>query len=173
MLDGYYTCSDLDECLQLLKDDDNLAVAISRQHALNNPTVAQSDIFCFEENQNIFNYLNSMYIRKDHSHFSEINDITQRAFESGLFKKWAHDSKVKLPRAMDDPALMSVKLEKIYGAIFSYGLVTILSVTSIIVEVLAHPKSRLPNAHLIWVYLDKFVDADRHYLKNFLGKVAK
>lgn len=170
MLDGYFTCPNLDDCLQLLKVNYNLAVAITRQHALNNPTIAQSDIFCFEENQNIYNYLISMYIRKDHRHFREINDIAQRAFETGLFKKWAYDSKVKLPRVTVDATIISLKLEQIYGAIFSYCLVTILSVSSIIVEILAHPKSKIPNANRVWVYLDQFVDSERHYLKNIMGK---
>lgn len=46
--------------------------------------------------QDINGYLISMFIREDHPQRQQISAITERAFESGLFVKWARDTATEL-----------------------------------------------------------------------------
>lgn len=53
----YNPCFLMDRCLENLKDNDKLAVAISRQHATNAKiSLTEDDMFCFEKANNVFGY---------------------------------------------------------------------------------------------------------------------
>lgn len=166
MLQNFFICPDLDDCLRTLKEHNHLAVAVSRKHALNNPVIAQSDIYCFQEDQNINTFMISMHIKKDHPKLHAINELAQRAFESGLFVKWTKDSKVEFPRQIENTVLISLTIDLIYGAIFAYVMMMSLSIVILFAETLAYSKARMVNAKKYWIYMDIAVDAERHYLKN-------
>jgi hypothetical protein len=62
----YQPCYNYDQCLEKLKNDDKLAVAISRQHAMNAKiSLTEDDMFCFEKANNIFSYSVVMLFKRD------------------------------------------------------------------------------------------------------------
>lgn len=91
--DAYVACLEMDKCLLELKSDSKLAVAISRQHAMNAPIpIGDNDMFCFETKQNIFSYSVVMLFKKDHHLIPLVNTLIRRIAESGFILKWKADS---------------------------------------------------------------------------------
>lgn len=171
MLDAFRICVDLNECLRDLKDNNNLAVAISRQGAFNNPVIAQSDIFCFEEDQNINSYLVAMYIRRDHHNLRKLNEIIERSFESGLFVKWARDSKVALPEATEDRPVISMELDQLYAAMFAYLVFIFFAASSFVAEIFAFRNLTGPNPSRFWAVVKFLIDDERYFLKDIFKNV--
>ncbi|GAB0100425.1 ionotropic receptor 87a [Sergentomyia squamirostris] len=87
-------CPDIDVCLDDLKRDSELGVAVSREHARNSPLIDESDMFCFHHSENIYSYSISMLVQRDYHLLPKINDIIRTILESGLLSKWQKDSEV-------------------------------------------------------------------------------
>ncbi|XP_059611138.1 uncharacterized protein LOC132258050 [Phlebotomus argentipes] len=87
-------CPDIDACLQRVRHDSELGVAVSRQHARNSPLIDESDMFCFHRAENIYSYSVSMLVKRDFHLLPKINDIIRTILESGLLYKWQKDSEV-------------------------------------------------------------------------------
>ena len=89
---NYKTCLDMDKCLMELKSNDKLAVAISRQHAINaRIPLNNDDMFCFAKADNIFSFSVVMLFKKDHHLLPSINTLIRRIAESGFILKWKAD----------------------------------------------------------------------------------
>lgn len=106
-----------------------------------------------------------MYIRTDHYAYQNISDITQRAFEAGLFVKWSRDSKTECRRPVEDVNII-IRIEQIYASLFIYLLSVVISALLLLVEQFVHKKARIGNSKMIWVYADLFIDGDRHYFQG-------
>lgn len=76
--------------------DRKTAVAVSRQHADNNPSISTTDMYCFKKTDNIYTFSVSMLTKKDYHLLSKINDIIRTISESGLLSKWQRDSEKKV-----------------------------------------------------------------------------
>lgn len=68
------------------------AVAVMRKHAMNCPTVAKEDIFCFDRSQNIQDIGISMMVRPQFELLPKMNRMLRYSMESGLFAKWERES---------------------------------------------------------------------------------
>ncbi|KAJ6645966.1 hypothetical protein Bhyg_01175, partial [Pseudolycoriella hygida] len=49
---SFHLCNVIDACFLQLKFNDFLAVATSREHAMNNPVLPKTEIFCFSKANN-------------------------------------------------------------------------------------------------------------------------
>lgn len=91
--ENYKPCLEMDKCLMKLKSDDKLAVAISRQHAINaRIPLNDEDMFCFDKVNNIFSFSVVMLFKKDHHLLPAFNTLIRRIAESGFILKWKADS---------------------------------------------------------------------------------
>lgn len=89
----YKPCFEMDKCLVELKTNDELAVAISRQHAINaRIPLNDDDMFCFDKADNIFSFSVVMLLKKDHHLLPPVNILIRRIAESGFILKWKADS---------------------------------------------------------------------------------
>lgn len=169
-LQKYQVCPNIDDCLCRLEDDNNLAVAVSRQYALNSPAIPKSHIYCFDDFQNINVFFISMHIRQNHHLFHQIEEIASRSFESGLFVKWTADTKTRLGSNRGSQANRnetSFRVGDLAGAII---ICTCLMLTAILIFILEHIVHRMKtqrNPRRIWITLDKLIDGDRQYLFSF------
>lgn len=88
----YKPCLEMDKCLMDLKMNDKLAVAISRQHAMNaRIPLNDDDMFCFDKANNIFSFSVVMLFKKDHHLLPPVNTLIRRIAESGFVLKWKVD----------------------------------------------------------------------------------
>lgn len=91
--DHYETCFEMDKCLLELKNDKQLAVAISRQHAVNaKVAITEEDMFCFEKADNIFSFSVVMLFKRDHHLLPSVNTLIRRITEYGFILKWQRDA---------------------------------------------------------------------------------
>lgn len=96
----YEFCDDIDVCLQELESNDEVAVAVSLERALNNRLLHRDKMFCFPEAENIKTQPISLILRKDYPFIGELNKLIRRATEGGLFVKRKNDNRLKYERTM-------------------------------------------------------------------------
>jgi hypothetical protein len=92
--ENYISCFDMDKCLLEIKENGRLAVAISRQHAMNaiRVPITDLDMYCFEKTDNIFSFSVVMLFKKDHHLLPLVNRLIRRISESGFILKWRADT---------------------------------------------------------------------------------
>lgn len=81
-------CRDINTCLMELETNNKLAVAVSRVHAMNNPFILNSKIYCFSKHQHIYTYPLSIIAQRNFHLIPYINDILQKLVEFGLVEHW-------------------------------------------------------------------------------------
>lgn len=162
-----YICPDIDICLEHLKTNSELAVAVSHQHATNCQRISQRYIFCLSESEKIYSFTVSMLTRKRYERLPVIDKIIRRSLESGLFQKWQKDSEMKkLYRSKHELKAVRLNLEHIGGGVVALGFCFPLCLLTGCVEHLVYRKARLPNCSTFWKLADQFMDGDRHYFKD-------
>lgn len=159
-LNRYELCPNLDLCLRDLMEDQHLAKAVSRQRVLSNRLFPKSAIYCFDESETIHTFLVAMYVNDSYFACDKIHLLTEWCFESGLFTKWTEDSKHRVHELNFE--LKKVSLDHILGAFFACSLVLFSAIVTLILELAAFKRARLPNARIIWILLDCFFDDERY-----------
>lgn len=156
----------IDNCLERLRFRSDLAVAVSRQYALNQRIISQSKLFCFDETQNVENYLVSMYIRQGRLDNIELSTYLRRVLESGLIVKWHRDSRIAYQYDYEDFTKMvnQLTMSHLYGGLFMYGLCLSIAFGAFVIERIAFRRSRQTNSHWLWKWVAMFIDTDRHLL---------
>lgn len=135
ILEHFTLCPDIERCLEELKINMKLAIGLSRQHALNNPRIRRSDIFCFPPSNNIHTYSVLMPTREDFPLLPHIDDLIDRFVEHGLIYLWNRNSQnyttMRLMHKYKGPQALTV--DHLLGAfvILAIGLVSATSVFSI------------------------------------------
>ncbi|KAG4079216.1 hypothetical protein HA402_004591 [Bradysia odoriphaga] len=166
-IETFHICEDISECLVHLLHNNKLAIGGSRQNILNSPTYLQSEVFCFENLENIASYPVALYMRKNFNRKTKVDATVQQLFEAGFFDKWKRDS--QLPRKHEMPYTLPLRLPVTHISavlIFIIGVGSLMSILTFAAEKLIFWKMKQPNKHAIWKYLEQFVDGQRHYLKN-------
>jgi hypothetical protein len=91
----YENCDDIDECLYQVKYHKKLAVALSRQHALNSPSpITEDDMYCFAKVNNIYTFSVVMLVMKDYFLLPKMNLMFRRMSETGFMLKWQQDAEL-------------------------------------------------------------------------------
>lgn len=165
-MEKYQTTPNIDECLDQLKTDRKLAVAVSRHHSQNYPSESAYRMTCFDESQSIQSYFISMYIRSDHPYLNEISIVTQCAFEGGLFVKWMRDAHITNKKYVVHE-LSGMGTKHLGGAVFGFSVLITCSVLAFVLEMLAYKRARHSHPKKFWIIVDKFVNADRLFLNGF------
>lgn len=88
MVENFKVCDDLNFCLNQLVQNSQFAVAISREHARNCHLMSTSQIYCFKNNEIIYDYAKSFLVRKDNLHLDKLNEFIRMSSASGLIEKW-------------------------------------------------------------------------------------
>lgn len=171
VLNRYQISSSTDVCLHGLASDPKLAVAVSRHHSQNYPPIPAYKMTCFDESQTIRSYFISMFIRNGSPYYAEIANLTERAFEAGLFVKWTKDEHIfnVKPEIL---VLTPLGIEHLGGALFSFVLIMMSSVWAFVAELLTYKRARLENPRCFWAFMEKLKNSER-YLLNVVPKVRE
>lgn len=157
--------SNFDALLKKLTNDDRLAIATPKRHAMSNQAVSRHNIYCFGENEQILAYPLSMFIRRDHPLQARINYLIQLAIEGGLIGKWTKDIERKFREESNQlmgPHILTV--EHIFLGLVFLGLYTLFAIGAFIAEHIVHTRVNRPNAHRFWGVADMLIDGERHFL---------
>lgn len=186
---AYELCADIDVCMQQLRAVDTLAVAVSRQHAMNAPTIAKADLFCFPKLNNVYSYSVSMLMRKNFHLLAKMNSIIRRVMEFGLIQKWERDGEVEqllklkkqeMATALaasgrkqdDDENVVVLTVGHIAGAMIimavGYALATFVFCMELLVmsRRCFFRRRRRRQRHRLWLLANAFLDAKRYFFRD-------
>lgn len=175
---SYQLCPDVDECLQLLRDFDNVAVSVSREHALNSPVIAKTELFCFAKTNNVYSYAVAMMTQKNFHLLGRMNSIIRRVMEFGLIQKWDKDSdvmqqlklkigsdaKLSSSDSDDDEGLVVLTVGHIAGALIIMGVGYVLALLTFVAELVVNCTMLQAHHNWLWRLCDRFLDAQRYFL---------
>lgn len=174
-IDSFLICNDIDKCLADLTqyDNDDLAVGVSRAHAMSTSLFSNHEMFCFDRSQNIANYSISLAIRNDGELISKIDKIIQNILHGGLQIKWKREHPIKTSlekNARSNTSWSPLSLECI---MFAFHFVvfpgTLLGAATFCAELWVAKRRRESNRSTIWRILSEFLDGHRH--DNILRRV--
>lgn len=141
----------------------HLAVATSRQHALNHPLIPREHLYCFDETQNIRNYRISSLIREDHPHLATIAGIIQRSFEGGLFIKWFRDN-IPITKYRNDIFIGGLTPEHLAAGFIFYFIGNLCAIMAYAMEIMVKHKLRKRKPNRFWIWLGMAIDDKRYIL---------
>ncbi|EDW97245.2 uncharacterized protein Dyak_GE26272 [Drosophila yakuba] len=129
----FQMCYNLVECLNDAAQNENIAVAVSRQHSFYNPRIQRDRLYCFDRRESMYVYLVTMLLPKKYHLLHQINPVVQHIIESGHMQKWARDLDMRrmiheeITRVREDP-FKALTFDQFRGAIaFSGGLLLVAS----------------------------------------------
>lgn len=159
-LTEYEICANLDQCLQRLTIEKNLAVATPR---MRERAIQKSHLYCFDESQSIKRYSVAMYVNHRFFHWQRVHVFTERFFEAGLFQKWTMDSELNTV-AIANQQVQKISLQILLGALFVCSLVLFWAIVALIVEIIAHKQSRrkIARFRMLWTFLECVFDNERY-----------
>lgn len=156
-IENFEVCYDIDECLQRLQFDDNLAVAASRLHV--QTLELQEDIFCFDRSQNIHDYSAVFMIHRDFSLKSEFIRIFNKIISSGLVIKWQRNQQNYRKARISDENHSSLKEFFITVAFIAIPIITVVFTMELFIHYKRHSKDR----NLFWILCDKIISGKRNF----------
>lgn len=159
-MDTFEICDEIDVCLNQLDSDRNLAVATSRLHVRSLPLY--ENIFCFDETQNVYSYLNSFMIRSDFKDKSSFNHMIELAVASGLASKLKNDIRFHTKITTLSGQFGSIRLNDFYFFLCLINLpILILANLVLLTEKLIFKKSHSVNGRSFWKFLEKLICGHR------------
>lgn len=154
----YQECSpSIDDCLSHLQYDLRLAVAISKAHSQNSPSMQPTEMFCFHT---ITSYPVVMAVRKDFAALPNINSIVQHVFEAGLIQKWERDGQLYSHRKREDYGNIRLSVEHLSSGTLTLMVGFSLAILSFIGEILIFKyfkRTQPTERKLVWVLIEKLI----------------
>lgn len=171
-IDSFLTCDDVDLCLEYLKHNDNydMAVGVSRLHAMSTSFYGNREIFCFDQSQNIANYTISLAIFNHNELIAIINKIIRHALEGGLFVKWQRENRINvLQEAGAERQPEQLGIDESLIVLYFIGLpgLFLATATLLLERLIASQKLQAKTAEkrIFWSRLENLVDGRRHFFK--------
>lgn len=167
---SFHLCNKIDECFLQLKFNDYLAVATSREHAMNNPVLPKTEIFCFPKTNNIYSFSVSLLTKKYYHLLPQMNSIIRRVLEFGLLEKWAKDNSAATLKLIqnsdsgnDDDQLVVLTVGHITGALIIMFFGYAVAFCAFIGEIIVVKKLTLSTHKLFWSFWDKLFDTKQYF----------
>lgn len=166
---NFETCTDIDECLQRLQDDHQLAVATSRLHVKTLPM--HDNIYCFDRFENIYDYSSVIMIRNNFPLKSRFVNVLDMIIAAGFIAKWEKDfllhSNHTRVLVFEDRSISMADL----GVIVLYiSLLMFLSLVAFFAEFVIYYQNRSGenaerNSYInsFWDFLDKAICGRRYF----------
>lgn len=142
---------------------DKIAVGVSRHHAMNYPLVPFTELTCFNEYPPIYTYFISMFVHENYQRREDIFQLTQRAFESGLFIKWHREIQLK-PKPIADYQWEPFQIEHMGAAVLASISVLGFAVGFFILEIISFRKIHERNPSRFWIIIEMIINNKRYFL---------
>lgn len=163
MTDNMQTCSTTIECLSWLVGNPWLAVAVSRQYALNNRHVPRWKIHCFSERNRIYGYPVTMVISNELAPVAgDFDSIVRGLTEGGFLAKWAGDSRVHNHPMLQRNYVLEMK--HVVLPIILFSVLSLLSFVALALELIVHWQLCGRPRSVFWRMTERLVDGKRYLL---------
>lgn len=164
----YSICTEIDRCLNDLKNNANLVVATSKNHV--NLFLTESDIFCFAKPNNIHNASIGFLTQRNHHLLSKINTAIQNALEFGLINKWKmayyqnNDNAQNSRRRRDNNSsdVTVLKLNNLFLGMLAIAFGWILGGIALIIERQVNRWNQQKNPKWYFVLVEMLINDDRY-----------
>lgn len=162
----------MNDCIEelLQNNKQNLAIGGSRRNILSSSLYSPSRIYCFDRLENIANYPIALYMQKNSNFKDKIDNVILTLSQFGLIEKWNTEITGLSPNnkhSKGNNTPHQLKMENIMAVIlFVVCTGTMISTSTFLVEKYIFWKMAQRRKAKIFIYLDQFVDGQRHYLKN-------
>lgn len=150
-----------------LEWNNKLAVAAlyeeSRSKTKQSPIEFKKDIYCFGQENIIYEYSLRMLARKDFPLLNDLNIFIRRVSECGLIDKW-----LKSYRSLEEDknnrlSYSAYKLENLYFLLVICITLKMLALMTFILEKTTFRKIQTPHARPFWRYVEIIIDPYRHF----------
>lgn len=160
------TCHNLFQCINQLRFDSQMAVAISHDHARRIRKLAAQQFYCFERAESIHNYALKFYVRSNFPYVNELNAFIEALSENGLIEKWRADNGIayKFQSVRQDSEDIKITLQKIIGLLCFTIILQLLIVFVLFSEILIHKCARKTNCHRFWIIAEKTINPVRYFM---------
>lgn len=146
ILERFSHCPNIEICLLNLKTDNQLAVGLSRQHAMNHPLITRNEIFCFPPSENIYTYSVQMNAREDFNLLPRINELISRFIEHGFISRWIRRSQRTIFN-IESHEPHPLTINHILGAMVSFAVGITLAMLTFVIESLYALLRKKQSAH--------------------------
>lgn len=155
-------CEDVKICLDNLKCDNQLAVAVSQLYLKTLPF--QSNIFCFNSDKKFSKFPATFMIRRDFRFRKEFENVFKSIHAAGLIPKWEKDYRNKENRDSNENIVEPLTIDSFRSVFVILIGLLFAAVISRILEEIIFKASHEQHAHPFWKLADKLIDGERHFL---------
>lgn len=159
-------CDDLDVCLRQLDLNRYLAVGVSLEHAQNSRLIPASEIYCFENVEQIMQYSVQILVRKEFFLFEEFNTFINLAKANGLVAKWWTQTRIRPDYEYFEEEYGEITMDNFNGFFIFWISLLIVPTLVYFVEKIIFYGAQKPNPSKIFILLDMLIDGERHFLLN-------
>lgn len=150
----------------MIKSNENMAVAMSRQHFLSQLENFRENFHCFNKDENIESYQVSILIRRNTAFINLINKELQSLAEAGLISKWIKDNMGKHFNKIDETLYFDMEHYKALFYFFMFPLNSI-ALSTFAMEVLTGRQWYILRKLSLLKWSRILVDGQRHlFLRN-------
>lgn len=161
--DNYKPCFDMDKCLLDIKNNEKVAVAISRQHAMNAKVpITDEDMYCFEKADNIFTFSVVMLFKRDHHLLPSVNTLIRYISEFGFILKWKRDAEyeklkeiVMRHREKAANRNQAINITQLFGLFALGGAGLFIATLVFILEWIVYYFARKKKKFLVFKYIER------------------
>lgn len=161
---NFIFCENIDVCLEKLRYDEYLAVAVSRLHAQNSPTISRTEMFCFTRANNVYSYSVAVPLSMDFQLIDAINAVIRSAMESGLINRWSKFNIEPATRSLatdgkpleNENATIVLTVDHIVGALLIMVFGYVLAIIVFLAERVVYWRVRQGTESKLFLYLHRF-----------------
>lgn len=166
MIDSFKVCENLDVCLRQLIDNEELAVAVSREYIRNKNINLTSQIYCFDKHETLYNYAMTFLIRDDFNYTKQLNAFIQEVDANGLVEKWRSNGRIGNRNKIKEKVYNQFGLKDFYGMSIIGGALALTAILSLLLEMFAYKKARKSRNSELWRKVERLFDSKRYFMTN-------
>lgn len=166
MINSFRVCENLDVCLRQLIDNEELAVAVSREYIRNTNLNLTSQIYCFDNHETLYNYALTFLIRNDFNYTKQLNAFIQKVDENGFIEKWRSNGRIGNRKKIKEKVHNQFGLKDFYGISIIGAALALTAVLCLLLEMFAYKKSRKSRNRKLWRKVERLIDSKRYFMTN-------
>lgn len=148
----------------MLDKNADLAVAVSLEHARNNKLIPMSEIYCFENGEQIWKYPTKILVRNDFPLLNELNAFINQAISNGLMEKWLTKTWSRPDYLQEDDDNGQITIANFSGFFVLWICLSIVPTAVCLIEKTIARFANKSNPSRISLLLEMLIDGERHFL---------
>lgn len=166
MINSFKVCENLDVCLGQLIDNEELAVAVSREYIRHTNLNLTSQIYCFDNHETLYNYALTFLIRNDFNYTKQLNAFIQKVDANGFIEKWRSNGRIGNRNKIEEKVYNQFGLKDFYGMSIIAAALALTAVLCLLLEMFAYKKSRKSRNRKLWRKVERLIDSKRYFMTN-------